>query len=234
MTEILDARVWQLAAVGSLLLLDRRVAVQVGASHPVVAAPIAGIVVGEPALGLLLGVLIGLLWSGAIPVGGVVPPDDTLGSLVGVGAGALGARAAGADLATSAAVGFGAALVAAWIGRWLELGLRRLNGRVALRAGRRVEAGDLAAVDRAVLICASSALAVGFVAVVALLAASIPAARAAVVGLPQAPDRIAEMTFPVPLAGLGAVIVGAGFRLGLVWATLGFLSGLFVAEVIAS
>jgi hypothetical protein len=34
------------------------------------------------------------------------------------------------------------------------------------------------------------------------------------------------------MAGLGGVIVLAGFRVGLAWATLGFAVGLAVAEVV--
>jgi hypothetical protein len=50
-------------------------------------------------------------------------------------------------------------------------------------------------------------------------------------GLSRWPGAIGWLgfaAFPVPLAGVGAVITGAGFRVGLAWATLGFVFGLMV------
>ena len=79
MTVALAFRLVALAGAGSLLSLDRRAAVQAMLAHPVVAAALAGWALGDLPVGLLVGVLMGLLWSGALPVGGVVPPDETLG-----------------------------------------------------------------------------------------------------------------------------------------------------------
>jgi PTS system mannose-specific IIC component len=62
--------------VAMLTGLDRAL-VQVMISRPLVAAPLTGLVLGNPLLGLEVGMLLELLWLGRLPVGAAIPPDDT-------------------------------------------------------------------------------------------------------------------------------------------------------------
>lgn len=57
--------------------LDRVALMQVMISRPLVAAPLTGWVLGEPLVGLEIGMLLELLWLGRMPVGAAIPPDDT-------------------------------------------------------------------------------------------------------------------------------------------------------------
>ncbi|HEY5674946.1 MAG TPA: PTS sugar transporter subunit IIC [Malonomonas sp.] len=57
--------------------LDRMAILQVMISRPLVAAPLAAWVLGEPLIGLQVGVMVELLWLARLPVGAAVPPDDT-------------------------------------------------------------------------------------------------------------------------------------------------------------
>jgi len=57
--------------------LDRVALMQFMISRPIVAAPLAGWVMGNPQVGLEIGVLLELLWLGRLPVGASIPPDDT-------------------------------------------------------------------------------------------------------------------------------------------------------------
>ena len=57
--------------------LDRTAALQVMLSRPLVAAPLAGWMLGAPQNGLLVGSMVELLWLGRLPVGAAIPPDDT-------------------------------------------------------------------------------------------------------------------------------------------------------------
>jgi PTS system mannose-specific IIC component len=57
--------------------LDRVALLQFMISRPIVAAPLAGWVMGNPLVGLEVGVLLELLWLGRLPVGASIPPDDT-------------------------------------------------------------------------------------------------------------------------------------------------------------
>ena len=57
--------------------LDRTAALQMMLSRPLVAAPLAGWLLGAPQSGLLVGSVVELLWLGRLPVGAAIPPDDT-------------------------------------------------------------------------------------------------------------------------------------------------------------
>jgi len=63
--------------VAMLTGLDRVALGQVMISRPLVAAPLTGLVLGNPQLGLEVGMLLELLWLGRLPVGAAIPPDDT-------------------------------------------------------------------------------------------------------------------------------------------------------------
>lgn len=232
MNLALDLHLVALAGAGSLLSLDRRAAVQAMLAHPVVAATLAGWALGDLPVGLLVGVLLGLLWSGALPVGGVVPPDETLGSVVGVGVAVLGARAVGADVVPAAMCGFVAGVPAALLGRRLELVLRRYNAVLAARAEKAVAIGDVGAVDRVTLQALLVAVAGAFLVHLVILAPGVLGAQWVIQRWPASTSLLAMAAFPVPLAGIGAVIAGAGFRVGLLWATLGFGVGLALDGVV--
>ena len=229
---VMDLRLVALAGAGSLLSLDRRAAVQAMLAHPVVAASLAGWALGDLPVGLTVGVLLGLLWSGAIPVGGVVPPDETLGAVVGTGVAVLGARSAGATPLEAAMCGFLAGVPAALLGRRLELALRRFNAVLAERAEAAVAKGDVRAVDRVTVQALLVAVAGAFLVHLVLLALLVAGVHAALLRWPGAHSLLGLAAFPVPLAGIGAVITGAGFRIGLAWATLGFAIGVMLAEVL--
>ncbi len=57
--------------------LDRVALVQAMISRPLVAAPLIGWLLGNPLVGLEVGMLLELLWLGRLPVGAAIPPDDT-------------------------------------------------------------------------------------------------------------------------------------------------------------
>lgn len=72
--------VFQLLIGGMVALicgLDRVAILQILVSRPIVAAPLAGLLLGEPLTGLQIGVMVELLWLARLPVGAAVPPDDT-------------------------------------------------------------------------------------------------------------------------------------------------------------
>jgi len=67
-----------LGALVSLVCgLDRVAVLQIMISRPIVAAPLVALILGEPQIGLQIGVMVELLWLARLPVGAAVPPDDT-------------------------------------------------------------------------------------------------------------------------------------------------------------
>ncbi len=63
--------------VAMLTGLDRVALIQFMISRPLVAATLTGWVLGNPLVGMEIGMLLELLWLGRLPVGAAIPPDDT-------------------------------------------------------------------------------------------------------------------------------------------------------------
>ncbi len=73
--------------VGGILCLDR-VFAQFLISRPIVAAPMIGLILGDPYTGLVAGAFIELFWIDRLPIGAYVPPNDTLAAIL-IAAGAI-------------------------------------------------------------------------------------------------------------------------------------------------
>jgi mannose PTS system EIIC component len=73
--------------VGGILCLDR-IFVQVLISRPIVAAPVIGLILGDPYTGLIAGAFIELFWIDRLPIGADIPPNDTIVAVL-VSAGAI-------------------------------------------------------------------------------------------------------------------------------------------------
>jgi PTS system mannose-specific IIC component len=73
--------------VGGILCLDR-IFVQVLISRPIVAAPVIGLILGDPYTGLIAGAFIELFWIDRLPIGADIPPNDTIAAVL-IAAGAI-------------------------------------------------------------------------------------------------------------------------------------------------
>ena len=70
-------KIMLLSLLGGILSLDRLWG-QFMISRPIVAAPLAGVMLGDPYTGLQAGALLELFWIDKLPIGTVVPPNDFL------------------------------------------------------------------------------------------------------------------------------------------------------------
>lgn len=68
--------------VGGILALDRTAVFQFMLSRPIVAAPIIATMLGEPVIGIKVGLILELLWIHCLPVGASIPPDETIVSVL--------------------------------------------------------------------------------------------------------------------------------------------------------
>ena len=73
--------------VGGTLCLDR-IFIQALISRPIVAAPVIGLVLGDPYTGLIAGAFIELFWIDRLPIGASILPNDTLAAIL-IAAGAI-------------------------------------------------------------------------------------------------------------------------------------------------
>jgi len=132
-----------LGALVSLICgLDRVAMLQIMISRPIVAAPLTALVLGEPMVGLQIGVMVELLWLARLPVGAAVPPDDTQ---VAVAASALAVilghslQASGVELALICLM---VAIPLGKIGQLFERLARQYNGRLARRVDDALDEGS--------------------------------------------------------------------------------------------
>lgn len=135
-----------LVIAGSLICLDRTQAFQSMISRPVVVGTALGYWAGAPVEGAAVGIAFEFLYAGRLPVGSNVPPSDTLAAL-----GAGGILVLVPDYTDLGHAGIAAAFalpLAEW-GRWLDITVRRVNGRIAARIDALVAAGDYSYVESA-------------------------------------------------------------------------------------
>ncbi len=77
MTEHVLTRCITVSLAGGALSLDRTAAFQTMVSRPIVTAPIIGWILGNPLMGLAVGVILEVLFIGDLPVGSHIPVDET-------------------------------------------------------------------------------------------------------------------------------------------------------------
>jgi PTS system mannose-specific IIC component len=216
-----------LSILAGAVALDTTAVLQMMFSQPLVAGTCAGLILGQPETGLLIGTALELVWVGVLPVGGAVFPDTGPASVVGVGlAGLLISQGTAGGWAISS--GLFVALGVAALGRLLTVKLRRLNVRLAEEALSSVERGDLGGVRRAIL------RAVGFrFTSVAVLSAAVLALTVPFLG--RVFEGVAVGEFPAllwaaPIAAGTILAVGRG-RFERVLLGAGFLAGVLVVAV---
>jgi len=59
------------------MCLDR-IFIQAMISRPIVIAPVAGIILGQPYTGLMTGAILELFWMDRAPIGIYIPPNDSV------------------------------------------------------------------------------------------------------------------------------------------------------------
>lgn len=69
------------SVAGGILCLDR-VVLQALVSRPIVAAPVIGLILGDPYTGLIVGAFIELFWIDQPPIGAYIPPNDTMAAIL--------------------------------------------------------------------------------------------------------------------------------------------------------
>jgi len=226
-----------LGLLGGGLALDRTAFLQTMASRPLVGSTLAGFLLGQPAVGLLTGLLLELLWLLDLPVGASVPPDESLAGVLAaafaVSVPALWSPEAKAAFGVFAAIPFGL------LGRRLDVWVRRSNGELLRRLQDAAAHGDALHLGRLQLVGAFRFFSVGALATVVGALAGTAAIEHVAPRLPPGSPRVfelAEATLPLVgaaalLAGLRSIRSAAVFGGGLLAGTgVGYLRGLLDFE----
>lgn len=134
--------------IAMLTGLDRVALVQFMISRPLVAGPLTGLVLGNPLLGLEIGMLLELLWLGRLPVGAAIPPDDTQ---VAVGATVLAVSMGQILDLSGMPMVILAVLVAIPLGKFgqtFDRLARKVNDRIAASGLQALSLGDSQCLER--------------------------------------------------------------------------------------
>ena len=193
-----------LALVAGALALDTTAAFQVMVSQPLVAGSVAGLVVGDPALGAAVGATLQLVWIGVLPVGAAPFPDVAPASVVGVGLAYLLGRS-GVAPAWSLAAGVIVGLVVGAVGRVAVRGVRTLNVRFAELADRRAVQGDPSGVRAAVGLGLATRFGAGFAVAAVFLGAASAVLGGILPGAAPAPFPTLLWAAPVGAAAVASV-----------------------------
>jgi mannose/fructose/N-acetylgalactosamine-specific phosphotransferase system component IIC len=211
-------------ALGSLLVwgviagVDLVSVLQAMVARPLVAATVAGALIGEPATGVLVGMMLELYALDVLPVGGARYPDYGPAAVAGTVAAAGGGPEA---LGVGVVVG----LLVADAGDWSVQVLRRWNTRRVQAAAAALDAGDYRAIQRAQL----GGIARDALRAFLLTSAGLALALAARRWSPVSPRAGVLLTAVLAGIGLGTALLN-GKRLaqghrGLLWLTTGMAGG---------
>ena len=132
-----------IAMLGGVLGLDVVSFPQAMVSRPLVAATVAGALLGEPLAGLLIGVALELIALETLPFGASRYPEWGSASVVGA---AIFATNRSTHFAGAMSLGVVAALATTWVGGWTMVKLRQWNAVWAAKKREALEAGARGAV----------------------------------------------------------------------------------------
>jgi mannose/fructose/N-acetylgalactosamine-specific phosphotransferase system component IIC len=158
-----------LALLGAVLGLDVVSFPQAMISRPLVAATAAATLLGDPVRGLLIGATLEMFALETLPFGASRYPE--WGSAAVVGGGLFAMRPDGPG---TFAVAVLIALVAAWVGSWSMVQVRKLNARLARARHEDVAGGSKRVVEGLQVFGLTADLVRGGVLTAALLALAVP------------------------------------------------------------
>jgi len=121
---------------GVLVGLDMTSVAQTMLSRPLVAGTVAGLIVGDPAGGMMMGVLLEFFALEVLPVGASRYPDYGLGAVVAV------AVVAGSPSVLGTGLGGGLGLAVAYAGGVAAHLARMMNGADVVRHAKQLDSGD--------------------------------------------------------------------------------------------
>ena len=165
------AQLLPLALLGAVLGLDVVSFPQAMISRPLVAATAAATLLGEPGRGLLIGATLEMFALETLPFGASRYPEWGSAAVIGGGLFAMNPESSPGGLTIAVL----AALVAAWVGGWSMVQLRKLNARLARARHDAVASGSKRVVEGLQVFGLTADLVRGGALTAAFLAIAIPA-----------------------------------------------------------
>lgn len=202
-----------------IITLDRTALGQFQLSRPVVAAPLLGLFMGNPAEGIVIGLLFELLFLESLPVGSFVPLEalyPALLTVVMIGAGQVPRSALPVAMMVS--------LPSVLADRWADDRWRRSNERIFNRAEVYVRLGRPNLAQAQVGLAIFKAASFHFLAFLLSCAVLVPLGRVAAGRFPGLSGLLTAVAVVPLLAGLAVL---SADRLGKKEGWVGLAAGLF-------
>jgi PTS system mannose-specific IIC component len=193
--------------IGGAVYADTHAVGQVGISMPLVAATLAGAVLGNLTLGLTMGILLQLPYLIEVPVGGAKISISSVGAFVAAGMAILLARSfpLRPNMVLMASVIAGIAI--GWATIPLQDRLRRWNLYLTKRADLAAERGNVSRIEALNYLAAGGAFLFGAVVSVGWLILGLAMSTRILGSIPQTLDARLQLVVPVLLgAGLASLI----------------------------
>jgi len=159
---------------GGILCLDR-IVVQAMISRPIVAAPVIGLILGDPYTGLIAGAFIELFWIDRLPIGAYIPPNDTLGAVLVTALSIESARLLGGFSQGLIALAVLIAVPLGILAQRMELWLGKGNEKLVEQALSDAAKGDVRSIARRHLSAILRTYLLSVVFILIALSAGIPA-----------------------------------------------------------
>jgi PTS system mannose-specific IIC component len=136
------ATVAMLLAWGLVVGLDLVSVGQVMTARPLVAGSVAGLILGDPVSGMMVGVILELFALEVLPLGASRYPDYGLGAVAGV------ATASGSPGILGIGLGVGVALLIAWLGEVSMSAVRKFNSSDVRSRREKLDRGNVGTITR--------------------------------------------------------------------------------------
>ena len=135
----------EVALVGAVLCLDR-IILQMMVSRPIVAGPVIGAVLKDPATGLVAGAFMELFWMDQLPIGKYVPPNDTVATIIIAGGTILAGRGLGGVSPELIALAVLLFAPFAFVAKRLDILVIKSNEKLSLKVTEDARRGDTRAI----------------------------------------------------------------------------------------
>jgi PTS system mannose-specific IIC component len=192
--------------VGSLLCLDR-VFMQTMICRPVIIAPVIGIILGNPYVGLIIGAILELFWMERIPIGIYIPPNDSIAAVLAASTAILAGQALGSVSKELTALSILFAIPFGIIAKRMDVKIVESNNLLsdqALEAAKRL---DIRTIERATYLGMAKLFAFYIAVLVTLQFILIYLMILIYPGLPSEIKTMLSMTYYfLPLLGIAVAI----------------------------
>ncbi len=185
-----------------LLCLDR-VFIQAMIFRPVIIAPVVGVILGNPYVGLIVGAILELLWIDRIPIGIYIPPNDSIAAAFAAALAILAGESLGAvtnelmALAVLIAVPFGI------LAKKMDVKINQSNNLLSDQALAAAKVCDFRAIESKTYLGLTKAFLSYFVLLLILQIAFIPSVIWIYPKLPAQIQTMLSLTyFFLPLLGI--------------------------------